>query len=179
VFPLPNDRNGQLSMSLLLAAGGLGTALGPIAARRLTGRDIPRIRWAIAASFVLGGFYYCCMAGAPNLGVVALFLLLARFHGAIIWVFSTVLLQMQVEDRFRGRVFAAENSLFTGAMMTASVLTTRALDLHLAGVPQAVLAAGIVSVLVGLLWVGRLSGRGAPAQESAGAAARLEPEEQR
>src|SRR5207302_962389 len=92
VFPLPGDRNGQLSMSFLLAAGGFGTALGPIFARRLVGREIPRIRWAIALSFLLGGAYYACMARAPNLGLVALFLLLARFHGAIVWVFSTVLL---------------------------------------------------------------------------------------
>ena len=34
-------------------------------------------------------------------------LTMARFGGSITWVFSTVLLQLATEDRYRGRVFAA------------------------------------------------------------------------
>lgn len=153
LFPLPGDLNGQLSTSLLFAANGLGTGLGPVLARRWTGRDLPRIRWAIAISFLMSGVYYACMAGAPNLAVVGLFLLLARLHGAIVWVFSTVLLQIQTQDRFRGRVFAAETSLFTGSMMLSSLATSRALDLQRASVSQVVLALGGTAFLVGVGWV--------------------------
>lgn len=124
IYPLPNDRHGQLSISFLFAAGGLGTALGPLLARRFTGREIPRIRWAIAYAFVMGGVFYVCMAAVPGLldtlsgqdsvlahairkqgvnvvglAAMCLCLFLARFHGAVIWVFSTVLLQMLSEDR--------------------------------------------------------------------------------
>jgi MFS family permease len=162
LFPLPHDRDGQLSISLLFAAGGLGTALGPVFARRFTGRDLTRIRWAIALSFLAGAVYYGCMAGAPGLGTAALFLLLARMHGAVIWVFSTVLLQLLAEDRFRGRVFAAETSLFTGAMMLSSLATTRALDSHRATVPQVTLTLAAVSFLVGIVWIGRLIRRPEP-----------------
>jgi len=153
LFPLPGDLNGQLSTSLLFAASGLGTGLGPVIARRLTGRDLPRIRWAIAISFLMSGVYYACMAGAPNLAAVGFFLLLARFHGAIVWVFSTVLLQIQTRDRFRGRVFAAETSLFTGSMMLSSLMTSQVLDHHQATVPQVALALGAVALLVGVGWV--------------------------
>jgi MFS family permease len=166
VFRLPNDPHGELSVAFLLAAGGLGTAFGPIVARRFTGRDLPRIRWAIAVSFLMGGIYYACMAGAPSLGLVALFLLLARFHGAIIWVFSTVLLQILVRDQFRGRVFAAETSLFTATMMVSNVATTRSLDLHAASVGGATLALGVLSGIVGVIWVVRLlRGQGLPQPE--------------
>ena len=153
LFPIPNDRSGQLGISLLFAANGLGTALGPVIGRRLAGRDVGKIRWAIAISFVVAGFYYACMAAAPNLAALGGLLLLARMHGAIVWVFSTVLLQMLTEDRFRGRVFAAETSLFTGSMMLSSLFTSRALDLKWATVPQVTLALGVVSALVGVGWV--------------------------
>jgi MFS family permease len=153
LFPLRGDRAGQLTISLLFAAGGLGTALGPIIGRRITGRDVGRIRWAIAISFVIGGLYYACMAAAPGLAAVGGFLLLARMHGAIVWVFSTILLQMLTEDRFRGRVFAAETSLFTGSIMVSSLISSRALDLKWATVPQVTLCLGIVSVLVGIGWL--------------------------
>lgn len=167
LFPLPHDPDGELSIALLFAAGGVGTALGPILARRFTGGDPPRIRWAIALSFLMGGIYYACMAAAPNLGVTGLFLLLARFHGAVVWVFSTVLLQILVRDQFRGRVFAAETSLFTASMMLSNLVTTRALDLGWATVSGATLTLGAVSFLVGLFWVANLL---RPATASAGEA---------
>lgn len=153
IFPLAGDLNGQLSTSLLFAASGLGTGLGPVIARRLTGRDLPRIRWAIAISFVMSGIYYACMAGAPSLAGVGFFLLLARFHGAIVWVFSTVLLQILTRDLYRGRVFAAESSLFTGSMMLSSLLTSRTLDLGYASVAHVTLWLGAVSLTVGIGWL--------------------------
>lgn len=157
VFRLRGDRDGNLSVGLLLAVGGLGTAFGPIVARRFTGRDPARIRWAIAISFVMGWVYYTCMAFSPNLWVVGFFLMLARFHGAIIWVFSTVLLQILVRDQFRGRVFAAETSLFTATMMLSNVAVTKALDAHIATVSSATLVLAVLSGVMGAIWVFRLA----------------------
>ncbi len=160
LFPLPGDRGGQLSLSLLMAAGGLGTALGPILARRITGQEIAKIRWAIAVSFLLGGLYLGIVSAAQSLGWVAGFLFLSRMHGSIVWVFSTVLLQMQTEDRYRGRVFAAEGSLFTLGMMISNVLTAAALDQGLFPVSTLTLILGSVSLLVGVGWVIRAARSG-------------------
>ncbi len=55
-------------------------------------------------------------------------MLLAHFGGSILWVFSTVLLQMEVPDAFRGRVFAAELALVTLTSSMSSYLTGHALD---------------------------------------------------
>ncbi|MFN3651385.1 MAG: MFS transporter [Armatimonadota bacterium] len=178
IFPLGNDPSGVVAIGILYAAGGLGTALGPIVARRLTGRELPRIRWAIALSFLMAGVFYACMGGAPNLGVTAAFLLAARLHGAIVWVFSTVLLQLLVEDRFRGRVFAAETSLFTLTMMLSTAGVTLALRQDWASVPQLMVILGGSSLGVGIVWLlrllrGRLPG---PAPGAAGAASEPEGE---
>jgi MFS family permease len=153
VFPLPNDPNGQMAIAILYSSGGLGTALGPVVARRFTGADPSRIRWAIAVSFVMGGVYYACMSGAPNLAITSLFLMLARFHGAIVWVFSTVLLQILARDQFRGRVFAAEGSLFTASMMLSNGIVTNALDRGVTTVSQATLVLGLISMVVGGVWL--------------------------
>jgi MFS family permease len=168
VFPLPNDPAGQLSISLLFAAGGVGTALGPILARRYTGRDVPKIRWAIAISFVMGGIYYIGLGFAPNLAFTAIFLLLARCHGAVIWVFSTILLQVLTEDRYRGRVFAAEMSLFTGTMMLSSLATAQAIDQGWLSVSQVTLVLAVLSLVTGVAWVLRLARGGPPRGEPEG-----------
>ena len=46
----------------------------------------------------------------------------------MLWVFSTVLLQMEVPDQFRGRVFAAELALVTLTSSISSYATGYALD---------------------------------------------------
>jgi MFS family permease len=176
VFPLPGDRDGQLTIAFLFAAGGVGTALGPLFARRFTGGDPHRIRWAIALSFMMGGVYYVCMAAAPNLWITMLFLLLARFHGAIVWVFSTVLLQILVRDQYRGRVFAAETSLFTATMMLSNWVTTHSLDAGWATVSGATLVLGLASVGVGMLWLGRLVRNGLTAGDALKASERADEE---
>ena len=112
-----------------------------------------RIRWAIAVSFVIAGVYYGLMSLAPNLGATGGLLLLARMHGAIVWVFSTVLLQILVEDAFRGRVFAAETSLFTATMMASNVVTSQLLDRRVLSAPGITAWLGVLSGLVGVLWL--------------------------
>jgi len=125
-------------------------------ARRWVGRDPARIRWAITGAFLLGGLFYAVMSLAPNLWLACAALFLARMNGAVVWVFSTILLQVLVRDSLRGRVFAAETSFFTAAMMLSSVAVTQAMDRWHVSVPQAALALGVVSGVVGLCWLALL-----------------------
>lgn len=171
VYPLTGDKAGQLGISLLFAAGGLGTALGPIAARKWSRGEPARMRWAIAGSFLMASLYYVGMSFAGSLGGVAAFLACGRFHGSIIWVFSTILLQMTVEDAYRGRVFALEMSLFTGMMMASAWFTTTMLDHAWATPAQMTLVAAGASLLGGIGWIVSLSRHRTPptvVAESAG-----------
>jgi MFS family permease len=97
------------------------------------------------------------LAAAPNLPVAALCVLCAHFGGSILWVFSTVLLQMEVPDKFRGRVFAAELAFVTLTSSISSYLTAFALDR--AGWSPRMLAfsLGAMFCIPGLLWLGMLS----------------------
>lgn len=156
VYPLPGDRNGQLATSILFAAGGFGTALGPLLARRVTGHSVPRLRGAITAAFLLGGLGYAAMSQAGSLWSASAALAFARFHGAIVWVFSTVLLQLLAEDRYRGRVFAAESSLFTGSMMASSLWVAWSLDSGALGIPAVMLLLAGASLVVGVAWFASL-----------------------
>src|SRR5437773_10272807 len=48
------------------------------------------------------------LCGSSNLLVACAWVMLAHMGGSTIWVFSTTLLQLHTDDRFRGRVFAAD-----------------------------------------------------------------------
>jgi predicted MFS family arabinose efflux permease len=150
VFPV--GRNAATGIGVLYAARGIGTAIGPVFARRLAGESRTRMQTIIGLSFLVGGIFYAAFGGATNYTLALLMLAIAHMGGSILWVFSTVLLQTAVEDNFRGRVFAAELALLTLTMAASNYITGELLDrFHYP--PRAVtIAIGILFLLPGLLW---------------------------
>src|SRR5439155_18703126 len=111
IFPVAGST--AAGIGVLYGARGVGAGLGPIALRWILGQKPSTLRRTIGPAFFTIGAFYMVMAGAASLPVAAAAVLCAHFGGSILWVFSTVLLQMEVPDRFRGRVFAAELALVT------------------------------------------------------------------
>ena len=99
------------------------------------------------------GVFYIALAGAPTLWFAALCVLLAHFGGAILWVFSTVLLQLEVPDRFRGRVFAAELALVTLLSSVSSYWTGYQLDRAGWSPRRLAFALGVMFCVPGVLWL--------------------------
>jgi hypothetical protein len=153
LFPFPGPRGGVLALSLLVGLSGIGTAAGPIVARRISGPDRNRMRWLLAAAFVMGGIFLFAFGSARSLAAAALTLILARFGGSIVWVFSTVLLQLLAHDQYRGRVFAVEGSLFTLAMMLSNLAVAQAIDVHGVSPFVAAYVMGAISLALGGCWI--------------------------
>ncbi len=64
--------------------------------------------WVFCWDIVTIGTGYFGLGLAPNVWVACLCIALAHCGGSTVWVFSTTLLQLNTEDRFRGRVFSAD-----------------------------------------------------------------------
>jgi MFS family permease len=126
VFPIGSTS--AAGIGILYGARGIGAALGPIMLRWILGQKPAALRRTIGPAYFIVGIFYAALAGAPVLPLAALCVLLAHFGGSILWVFSTVLLQMEVPDQFRGRVFAAELALVTLTSSISSYWTGHALD---------------------------------------------------
>src|SRR5262249_1812354 len=108
---------GMVGMSMLMGFRGVGALIGPFIGGWWAGASAPRLRPIILIGFLGGSTGYLCLGQAATLPVAAAAVALAHAGGSLIWVSSTTLLQMQTEDRFRGRVFSTE---FAGAMLTAA-----------------------------------------------------------
>lgn len=150
IFPV--GRSTATGIGVLYAARGIGTAIGPFAARRFAGETGSRMQTAIGISFIIGGIFYIAFGSAKNFIFAIVVLAIAHTGGSILWVFSTVLLQQSVEDNFRGRVFAAELALLTLTMAASNYATGELLDrYHLS--PRAVtIGIGVFFLLPGLAW---------------------------
>jgi MFS family permease len=126
VFPVGGST--AAGIGVLYGARGIGAAMGPIALRWILGQSPRMLRRAIGPAYFIVGIFYVGLAWAPTLPIAAFCVLCAHFGGSILWVFSTVLLQMEVPDRFRGRVFAAELALVTLMSSVSSYWTGYELD---------------------------------------------------
>ena len=151
VFPVGGSS--AAGIGVLYGARGVGAGLGPIALRWILGQQPRRLRRSIGPAYFMVGVFYIALAGAPTLWIAALCVLFAHFGGSILWVFSTVLLQMEVPDRFRGRVFAAELALVTLMSSASSYWTGYELD-HVGRSPRTLsFVLGAMFCVPGALWL--------------------------
>jgi MFS family permease len=150
VFPV--GASAALGIGALYTARGIGTAVGPVLARRFGGETRRAMQKSIGLAFILSGVFYALFGVAPTLAVALVLLAIAHAGGSILWVSSTALLQISVEDNFRGRVFAAELALMTLAMAASNYATGELLDrFHLS--PRVVaVGTGLFFTLPGLAW---------------------------
>ena len=150
IFPLGKGAAGGIGV--LFTARGIGTAIGPIVARRLAGEVDRRMQVSIGIAFLIGGIFYIAFGTATSLFLALIWLGIAHCGGSILWVFSTVMLQRSVADSFRGRVFAAELALMTLTMAASNYATGEALDRFGISPRRIAVGMGTLFVLSGIVW---------------------------
>jgi MFS family permease len=147
------QRAGMLGMSLLMGARGVGALIGPLVSGYWAGRRQTRMRRGILFGFLCVTVGYGLLSVAPDIGTALLFVILAHAGASTVWVFSTTMLQLQTEDRLRGRVFSAEFACLVTAIALSTHLCGVAVD---RGIPvqQVSLGIGLVILIPALLWAG-------------------------
>jgi MFS family permease len=135
------QRGAMLGMSLLMGSRGLGALLGPLLSASIAGYRESRLRMGILLGFFAEAAGYAALSVAPNVWLACASVVLAHCGGSVVWVFSTTLLQLNTEDRFRGRVFAADSGLSMFTIAVGAYVAGVFLDLGV--------SARIVSALAG------------------------------
>jgi predicted MFS family arabinose efflux permease len=126
VFAFGGSR--EAGVGVLLAMRGAGAFLGPLVARRIGGDGPDFLERAIGRAFLVTAAAWLGFALAPNLPLAALCLAIAHTGVSTQWVFSTSLINLRVEDRFRGRVFAVDTMFSLLALAGSSWLGGKLLD---------------------------------------------------
>jgi MFS family permease len=114
---------GGSGLAMLVAAGGLGTVLGSLAARGRTAAQWRR-SYMVGLACMAADLLLC--AAAPALPVLVLVFVLGGFGNGFALVHDRLLLGAAVPDALHGRVFALQKALtsfaFAGSFAGASVL---------------------------------------------------------
>jgi hypothetical protein len=143
---------GALGMSILLASRGVGAIVGSILGGNVAATDRSRLRWTILAGFGMIGVGYVALGAAGSLWMAVLTLIVAHAGGSACWTASSTLLQMQTEDRFRGRVFSAEFAFSMLTLSISSYAAGRAVDWEI-DVRMVAVATGLVMLLPIGAWI--------------------------
>ncbi len=122
---------GGIGMGLMFGLAGVGSGIGPILARKMTGDDGPTLRKAIAVAYLISVLGAAVTAPLFNLPLVLLGIIVRVIGSGIVWVFSTQLLLQSVPGRVHGRVFATEFMFFYLGSALASSVVGAALDSNL------------------------------------------------
>ena len=142
---------GGIGMGLMFGLAGVGSAIGPILARKFTGDHGPTLKKAIAVGYLIGVLGSAAAAPLFNLPIVLLATIVRLIGTGIVWVFSTQLLLQGVPGRVQGRVFATEFMFFyLGSALAASVVGA-ALDSSLS-IPSIIWWMTALSLIPMTLW---------------------------
>ncbi len=148
---LSEERGRVLGMSLLIGARGVGALLGPVIAADWAGQRDPRLRRGILFGFCTAVLTLWLLSVAPNVWLACAAVALTHSGGSVIWTFSSTMLHLYSDDRYRGRVFAADLSFCMLSIAVSAFIAGFATD---AGVPARVLAActGLALLLPAFAW---------------------------
>ncbi len=144
-------RGAFLGMSLLLGARGLGALVGPLWTGPWAGHSIDRLERMILVGYLALATGYSLLGVAGHLWQACLCIMIAHFGGSVIWVFSTTLLQLQSDDQYRGRVFAADLGLAMFTIAAGAYVAGRFVDWGFAA-RHVASAAGMLMLIPAILW---------------------------
>jgi MFS family permease len=144
-------RGAMLGMSILLGGRGLGAMVGPLVFARWAGRADRRLRLGIFLGYLLIALGYTLIGASRTVWIASACAMLAHMGGSTVWVFSTTLLQLHTEDRFRGRVFSADLGFSMLTIAIGAYLCGRFLDWGISARTVAT-CTGLVMLLPAALW---------------------------
>jgi hypothetical protein len=144
-------RGAMLGMSILLGGRGLGALAGPLVSARWAGRSDRRLRLGILLGYLVIALGYGLLGSSRTVWIAAACAMLAHMGGSTVWVFSTTVLHLHTEDRFRGRVFAAELGFVMLTFAVGAYLCGRFIDWGVSARTVAT-GTGLVMLVPAALW---------------------------
>jgi len=151
LFPIGDG--GSITLGLIYLVIGLGTGLGPVAVRKVTGDNPKALQWAIWASYIAMLIGYFMEGWAFSLTVLLVATFIRTIGTGVNWVFASSLLQMIVPSHYLGRVFAFDLAMMTLASSVSTLWVGWAKDNLGLGPRELAMSLGVVPLVMTLLWL--------------------------
>lgn len=139
-------------IGMLFMARGIGTGLGPVAARALF-TDERRWPAVLGLCIIMSGICYEMVGYVPWTVWVALLVGAAHAFSGANWVLASVLLQKRTVDQYRGRIFATEWLLVMVTESLSIMAASLLIEFDVLDLRSCFRAFAAVQVACGVLWM--------------------------
>ena len=113
---------GDGGTGVILAARGVGAAVGPYVMMRFVKNNLPRLLGVCGYAGLVYALLYIGAAASPNIVFACLFIFGAHFGGGAQWTLSSYGLQVRAPDNIRGRILSADYAFATLMMGVSSIV---------------------------------------------------------
>lgn len=151
VFPVAGSPDA--GTGILFAARGIGALAGSWLVTHIAMKSSGRLLRLVWPAYILAGAFYALLGVSPTIWVAAALVIGAHMCGSVLWVASNVLLQLNVREAFRGRVFAAELAAMTLVQSASAYTTARLLDAWHLDPRRLAVWCGLVLWIPGVIWL--------------------------
>ena len=141
---------GDLGIAILFTARGAGTLIGTIGMKLVTTPNLQTLRRGIYLGLSSYGLFFMVFSFAPSFWIAAISLMLSTCGSMVMWVFSSLGLQLVVKESYRGRAFAADGGLFT--LATAMSTLSGGLLLDILDPRTVAFGAGALGIAAASVW---------------------------
>ena len=138
---------------LFFFARGIGTGIGPIAARALF-KDKSKWPSLIGILVSISGFFYLLVGLTLDISLPLTVALIIMAHSASggNWVLSTVLTQTWVEDEIRGRVFSIDMLILGGTAALSTTIAGFLVEFHNLSIKTGFISFSCLMMVCGLVF---------------------------
>ncbi len=151
VFPIWGDDSATLGLIYLVI--GVGTGLGPLVARKITGDNPLAMQWGIWVTYLAMVIGYFMEGFAFSLIILLVATFIRTIGTGINWVYSSSLLQMIVPGNYLGRVFAFDLAMMTLASSVSTLWVGWAKDNLGLGPRELAMSLGMAPLVMAGSWL--------------------------
>ncbi|MEK6222508.1 MAG: MFS transporter [Chloroflexota bacterium] len=156
------NNQGTTALGIFYTAAGIGAIIGPLIANNFV-EDAKRRKLyaAVMFGFIFIFFGWTVIGMTQSLWVISLAIIIRTMGGSVNWMYSSVLIQLEVPNQYLGRVFALDLAIFTLFASVFTWLQGYALD-NLNLEPSALInILSVVIIIPIVIWAARIRHRNA------------------
>lgn len=146
-----HDEN--ITLGIMFSMVGLGAQIGPLVSNLVTQQTERSLFFSSVSSFLLISGSYLLLAYATTLPIILLGTIVRAMGSSIIWIYSSLLIQILVPSTFQGRIFTIERAIYTLCEMSSVLLGGFSFDILELSIHQECLAMLVFGGIVSISWL--------------------------
>jgi hypothetical protein len=146
-----HDEN--ITLGIMFSMVGLGAQIGPLISNLVTKQEERSLFFSCITSLLLISVSFLLVGSATTLPIILLGTIVRAMGSSILWIYSSLLIQILVPTTFQGRIFTIERAIYTLCEMSSILLGGFSFDILQLSIHQECLVMLTFGGAVSIVWL--------------------------